>query len=203
MRRRSGFTFLEILFIIGIGVLLMVIMLPVFSAAKKKGRKTQCLSNLRQIGMALQMYAEDNDEQMPPYLNRTHDGKGKKSGSDDPKGLYDSLVYKTREPGIFYCGSDLYAAKDVDVFGVNHRYSSYFYNFKPPDGMVLISGLYRGGKLMIPPSAYPAVRDANSTDSIELVEGHPAIGCRHLGSLNVLYLDWHVDSERVTTPDRS
>ena len=202
MRRRGGFTFLEILFLIGIGVLLMVIMLPVFSAAKKKGRKTQCLSNLRQLGMALQLYSQDNDELMPPYLNRLHDDDGKTSDWDNPRALYESLIFKTREPGIFYCGSDLYAGEDVNVFGVNHKYSSFFYNFRT-NGTIQVGGVYRGGKLIIPPADYPLVRDSNNSETAEIVKGQHAIGCRHLGSVNVLYLDWHVDSERVTSPDKS
>jgi len=203
MRRRLGFTFIEILFIIGIGVLLMVILMPVFSAAKKKGRKTECISNLRQIGLALQMYGEDNDALMPPWMNRRHDGDGKTSEWDDPKTLHECLFSRDREPGIFYCGSDLYAGEDIDVFGVNHKYSSYFYDFRPSDGSPMIGGLYKGGRLIIPPSDYPLVRDANNTESTETVKGQRAIGCRHLEKVNVLYLDWHVDSERVTAPDKS
>lgn len=203
MRRRSGFSFIEILFLIGIGVLLLVVILPVFSSAKKKGQKTQCMSNLRQIGLALQMYGEDNDELMPPYLNRRHDEHGRVSDYDDPKALYDSLAFKTREPGIFYCGADLYACEDIDVFGVNHRFSSYFYNFRSGQGTAMIGGVYKGGALVIPPSAFPIVRDANDANSTEMARGQPAIGCRHLGTVNVLYLDWHAGSERVASPDKN
>lgn len=206
MRQRGGFTFLEILFIVGIGVLLMVIMLPVFSAAKKKGRKAQCMSNLRQIGFALQLYAQDNDELLPHWMNRRHDAEGEKSEQDDPQALYDSLVFKAREPGIFYCAADFYAGEDIDVFGVNHKYSSYFYNFKQPGspgGTVMVGGVYKGGRLFIPPADYPLVRDANNVESMEMVKGKRAIGCRHLGAVNVLYLDWHADSERVASPDKS
>lgn len=203
MRRRGGFSFIEILFIIGIGVLLLVVILPVFSAAKKKGRKTQCISNLRQIGLALQMYGEDNDELMPPWMNRRHDEDGKSFAHDNPKALYECLVYKTREPGIFYCGSDLYAGEDISVFGVNHKYSSYFYNFRPAEGTPMIGGVYKGGVLIIPPSAFPLVRDANNTNSAEILRGQPAIGCRHLGAVNVLYLDWHVEPVSVASPEKS
>jgi len=203
MRRKGGFSFIEILFLIGIGVLLMVVLLPVFSSAKKRGRTTQCISNLRQIGMALNLYAQDNDEFMPPWMNRRHGEDGKTSVFDDPKALYDSLFFKTREPGIFYCGSDTYAGKDVDVFGVNHEYSSYFFNFRSGKGMAMLSGVYSGGKLVIPPGAFPIVRDANNSNSMETVGGQPAVGCRHADTVNVLYLDWHVESERVTSPEKS
>ena len=196
--RSPGFTFIEILFLIGIGALLLVIILPVFSAARKKGRKTECLSNLRQIGMAVQLYAQDNDELLPPWLNRRHDGKGKSSEWDDPESVHLALDLKIRDDRVFFCASDLYAGRDVDVFGVNHLYSSYYFNFKPPqsgDYTLTVTGAFRGSSLVIPTADYPLIRDAN-TGLVDYVDGKLARGCEHFGGVNVLYLDWHADWQR-------
>ncbi len=62
---RNGFTLIELLTVIGIIAVLAGIIFPVFAAARGKARQTACVSNLRQLGMAIQMYASDYDGQLP------------------------------------------------------------------------------------------------------------------------------------------
>lgn len=57
-----GFTLIELLVVIAIIALLAAIIFPVFAGARGKARQTQCVSNLRQIGMAFAMYADDHDD---------------------------------------------------------------------------------------------------------------------------------------------
>jgi general secretion pathway protein G len=59
--RAAGFTLIELLTVIGIIAVLAGIVFPVFAQVRGKARQTTCQSNLRQIGMALQMYAQDYD----------------------------------------------------------------------------------------------------------------------------------------------
>ncbi len=61
----KGFTLIEILIIIAIISILAAILLPVFARARENARKTSCLSNLKQLGMGVQMYAQDYDEKVP------------------------------------------------------------------------------------------------------------------------------------------
>jgi prepilin-type N-terminal cleavage/methylation domain-containing protein/prepilin-type processing-associated H-X9-DG protein len=61
----KGFTLIELLIVIGIIGLLAGILLPVLSRAKESARRTQCASNIRQIGMGLIMYANENVEVFP------------------------------------------------------------------------------------------------------------------------------------------
>jgi prepilin-type N-terminal cleavage/methylation domain-containing protein/prepilin-type processing-associated H-X9-DG protein len=62
MSRRSGFTLIELLVVIAIIAILAAILFPVFAQARDKARQAACLSNMKQIGTGLIMYAQDYDE---------------------------------------------------------------------------------------------------------------------------------------------
>jgi prepilin-type N-terminal cleavage/methylation domain-containing protein/prepilin-type processing-associated H-X9-DG protein len=61
-RTRQGFTLIELLVVIAIIAILAAILFPVFAQARDKARSVSCVSNARQIGLAIQMYTQDWDE---------------------------------------------------------------------------------------------------------------------------------------------
>jgi prepilin-type N-terminal cleavage/methylation domain-containing protein len=71
MRRRHGFTLIELLVVIAIIAILAAILFPVFARAREAARKATCLSNLKQIGLACLMYAQDYDEVLPAVSGMT------------------------------------------------------------------------------------------------------------------------------------
>lgn len=69
--RRRAFTLIELLVVIAIIAIIAAILFPVFSQAREMARRTQCLSNTRQIGTAVTLYAHDYDETLVPWLQPT------------------------------------------------------------------------------------------------------------------------------------
>ena len=65
MRRRKGFTLIELLVVIAIIAILAGMLFPVFARARESARKIQCLSNVKNIAMAFQMYLTDYDRWQP------------------------------------------------------------------------------------------------------------------------------------------
>lgn len=69
--RKRGFTLIELLTVIGIIAILAALIFPVFAKARGKARETACLSNLRQIGLAMEMYGTDYDDIYPFAVDPT------------------------------------------------------------------------------------------------------------------------------------
>lgn len=116
-RAKAGFTLIELMVVMGIIGVLAGIMFPAFSAFRESARRAKCKSNLRQIGMASKMYADDYNGKFP-Y-------SGPPDGSACLKILVDRYL-KTEE--ILVCPGD---KKDSghpvqEMYGMK---SYYFYNF--------------------------------------------------------------------------
>lgn len=102
----AGFTLIELLVVIAIIAILAALLLPALSKAKKKSLQANCLSNQRQIGLALTLYTGENADTLPRLADWNSLG-----GQD---GAYDLFVAATNRPlysyqgngQIFHCPSD-------------------------------------------------------------------------------------------------
>jgi prepilin-type N-terminal cleavage/methylation domain-containing protein/prepilin-type processing-associated H-X9-DG protein len=70
MTRRKGFTLIELLVVIAIIGILAAMVFPVFARARESARKAVCLSNVKNIALAIQMYLADNNDVLPPDESR-------------------------------------------------------------------------------------------------------------------------------------
>ncbi len=95
--RRRGFSLVELLVVIGIIAVLISMLLPALQRARKEARRAKCLSNERQIGMAMQMYAAESQGWFP-----THNNWGNCFGKKGSVTTYDDPGYTgfAGEPGI-------------------------------------------------------------------------------------------------------
>lgn len=127
--KKQGFTLIELLVVIAIIAILAAILFPVFSRAREQARKTACLSNMKQIGMAVQMYCQDWDETYP-FLGCWGCGSG--PDANNPFCSPQAKIYPyVKNTGVFDCPSaDMY--KLVGVWNGCARNSSGGWPF-PPD----------------------------------------------------------------------
>ena len=83
--RKKGFTLIELLVVISIIATLASILFPVFARARAKARQITCLNNVRQLSMAIFMYAQDYDEVLISSVHKSEDeGEGTITDDDWP-----------------------------------------------------------------------------------------------------------------------
>jgi prepilin-type N-terminal cleavage/methylation domain-containing protein/prepilin-type processing-associated H-X9-DG protein len=177
LRKKRGFTLIELLVVIAIIALLVSILFPVFSRARAKARQVTCMNNLKQIGMALIMYAGDWDGYIP-------------SASELRKPLQ-----------LFYDGG--YAGKNLDIFVCPEEKPWKFAGAPNNTNWTYTYGSqyrysYTGWFL----PDYPDLASTwRFTDSYRLstkqqfyyfLNGTSAIHLRHSTMANTLFLDGHV-----------
>lgn len=146
--KRRGFTLIELLVVIAIIAILAAILFPVFAQAKQAAKKTQQISNLKQVGLAIIMYAGDYDDNTSPSYNDMNENGG---WAGEINFVKFNLPY-IKNVNTFFSPVDGKAGKiwpGLDWAGVNFSLAANSYHgpwgangfeLRGPMGMVAVSG---------------------------------------------------------------
>jgi prepilin-type N-terminal cleavage/methylation domain-containing protein/prepilin-type processing-associated H-X9-DG protein len=142
--RSRGFTLIELLVVIAVVAILAALLLPALASAKERSKGTACLSNLRQIGVAIRAYADDSSGDIPfgpkapPFTSAfdLYPSTGAptslislSSGAPVALGLL-LQSYVARQPKVLFCpSSDQYVNTDAQLaqVGLGQAQCSYYY----------------------------------------------------------------------------
>jgi len=188
---RRGFTLIELLVVIAIIAILAAILFPVFARAREKARQSSCQSNLKQIGLGVQMYMQDYDERVLP---------ARLGGVPNDVCWTELTQPYIKNEQIFICPSH---SSPVASSGTDGYPKSYGLNYE-----IHTFNVY-AGHAANPVTVWPPITLAQMTEPAELIScvdfdfNQPGVhyhtiddrvDWRHNEMGNILFMDGHVKS---------
>src|SRR5271170_3355062 len=191
MRNKRAFTLVELLVVIAIIAILAAMLLPALAGARGKADQTACLSNLRQWGLALDMYLDDNGQTLPDF-SIANNTPGAPSGYDQDNihwsdltifhagGYGNSAWFNALPPYVSQNALWQYAANPTnfvngrsifnclsalflpaEVDPLNRVAFSYGINFKGTNGAIPIGSIFKS-TVVVHPSAFVFYSDVRA-----------------------------------------
>ncbi len=207
MNNKHGFTLIELLIVIAIIALLAALLFPVYVRARGKGDQAACASNLKQIGLAMAQYSQDNEGLMFPALAHAYDNGtiitwgGCKIEKPFPR--FDTacgrLSAYARNKSLWNCPAEPSAEF---TYGLNIAYARTEIAQKHPVSVAQISN--PAETILVADHAAVAPSDLEMPPYVYLPsDRRPVVAGRHFGRANVLWADDHVTARHPVAPPAS
>ena len=196
----AGFSLIEILVVISILAVIAGIVFPIFTEVKRKAQETTCLSNLKQLGTAMRLYANDWDGRLPAariFEGGEHNMYGNWAGCDIYGGKCDpqkgQLYNCVKNLSVYHCPS----VSDGDMKNISGDAKPYPLSYSM-NGMLsykLMSGVWSPAKVGLLIHEAPNSMDDGDFNWMGLA-GHPEEGWNqpakvHRGGTCLIYCDLH------------
>jgi prepilin-type processing-associated H-X9-DG protein/prepilin-type N-terminal cleavage/methylation domain-containing protein len=137
-----GFTWVELLVVIGVLALVAALLLPALAAAKRKSARIGCVSSLKQIGIAFRMWEGDNGDKYPMQFALTNSETMKLLGNGNAYILWQAMSNELSTPKILHCPQDKQRTNAVSFSqGFSDANISYFFSldaFESYPQMILV-----------------------------------------------------------------
>jgi len=114
----KGFTLIELLVVIAIIAILAAILFPVFAKVREKARQTSCVSNLKQLGLGMMQYVQDNDETFPDG----YDGQSTNINAGQIFFWPQAIFPYVKSYGVYQCPDNARSKTDACAYLFNNHY---------------------------------------------------------------------------------